>query len=78
MTFASATHFHVYLLWGQRLFSTVSYLIVSSMWNALNAFNQEKALEGAFSVISNLWMELFEALLNTRTHHRHPADGAKN
>ena len=26
------------------------------------AFNQEKALVGAFSVITNLWMELFEAL----------------
>ena len=30
------------------------------------AFNQEKALEGAFSVITNLRMELFEALLNIR------------
>ena len=29
------------------------------------AFNQEKALEGAFSVITNLRMELFEALLAT-------------
>ena len=27
------------------------------------AFNQEKALVGAFSVISNLRMELFEALV---------------
>ena len=27
------------------------------------AFNQEKALVGAFSVITNLWMELFEALI---------------
>ena len=26
------------------------------------AFNQEKALVGAFSVITNLWMEIFEAL----------------
>ena len=26
------------------------------------AFNQEKALLGAFSVFTNLWMELFEAL----------------
>ena len=26
------------------------------------AFNQEKALVGAFSVITNLWMELFQAL----------------
>ena len=30
------------------------------------AFNQEKALVGAFSVITNLWMELFEALLDTQ------------
>ena len=29
------------------------------------AFNQEKALVGAFSVITNLRMELFEALLRT-------------
>ena len=29
------------------------------------AFNQEKALVGAFSVITNLRMELFEALLVT-------------
>ena len=28
------------------------------------AFNQEKALVGAFSVITNLRMELFEALLD--------------
>ena len=27
------------------------------------AFNQEKALVGAFSVIKNLWMELFGALI---------------
>ena len=31
----------------------------------LAAFNQEKALVGAFSVITNLRMELFEALLDT-------------
>ena len=29
------------------------------------AFNQEKALVGAFSVITNLWMEFFEALVVT-------------
>ena len=29
------------------------------------AFNQEKALVGAFSVITNLRMELFEALIRT-------------
>ena len=31
------------------------------------AFNQEKALVGAFSVITNLRMELFEALVKTQT-----------
>ena len=30
------------------------------------AFNQEKALVGAFSVITNLRMQLFEALMVTR------------
>ena len=28
------------------------------------AFNQEKALVGAFSVLMNLWMELFQALIS--------------
>ena len=36
------------------------------------AFNQEKALVGAVSVITNLRMELFEALVDTR----HPAVSA--
>ena len=34
----------------------------------LAAFNQEKALVGAFSVITNLRMELFEALAWTQPH----------
>ena len=29
-----------------------------------SAFSQEKALVGAFSVITNLWMQLFEALVD--------------
>ena len=33
------------------------------------AFNQEKALVGAFSVITNLWMELFEALVLAQADH---------
>ena len=33
------------------------------------AFNQEKALVGAFSVITNLRMELFEALITTPQIH---------
>ena len=32
------------------------------------AFNQEKALVGAFSVITNLRMELFEALVDSREY----------
>ena len=38
-------------------------------------FNQEKALVGAFSVITNLRMELFEALVETPGHTLHPAAG---
>ena len=34
------------------------------------AFNQEKALVGAFSVITNLQMELFEALIASRSSLR--------
>ena len=41
MTFVLASQFH---LWGQRPFSIVSVAVVA-------AFNQEKALVGAFSVI---------------------------
>ena len=33
------------------------------------AFNQEKALVGAFSVITNLRVDLFEALLTTQPRH---------
>ena len=36
------------------------------------AFNQEKALVGAFSVITNLRMQLFEALLHKETPHPPP------
>ena len=36
------------------------------MKTVVAAFNQEKASVGAFSVITNLWMELFEALGGTR------------
>ena len=31
----------------------------------VGAFIQEKALVGAFSVITNLWMDLFQALVIT-------------
>ena len=58
MTFASATQFHVYLPSGQGPF-------VLNVKAVVAAFNQEKALVGAFSVITNLRMELFGALLAT-------------
>ena len=35
----------------------------------VGAFNQEKALVGAFSVITNIRMELFEALVLALHHH---------
>ena len=49
------TQFHIERLW-KRVKAVVA------------AFNQEKALLGAFSVITNLRMELFEALIHTATH----------
>ena len=42
------------------------------------AFNQEKALVGAFSVITNLWMDLFEALLQTVTPCPWPGDAMES
>ena len=44
MIIASASQFHIYLPWGKRPFSIVSQSIVG-------AFNLEKTLVGAFSVI---------------------------
>ena len=41
-------------------------IVVESVFNLLvlvGAFNQEKALVGAFSVLTNLRMELFQALV---------------
>ena len=55
-----------------RLLTVGSTPVQHSALNVLNvkavvaAFNQEKALEGAFSVVlANLRMELFQALFNT-------------
>ena len=41
------------------------YNSVLNVKEIVAAFNQEKALGGAFSVITNLRMELFEALIST-------------
>ena len=50
MTFASRTHFHIERPWGQRPFSIVSFSVLN-VKALVGAFNQEKAVEGAFSMI---------------------------
>ena len=57
MIIASRTQFHI-----ERLNCLNRILNVKAV---VAAFNQEKALLGAFSVITNLWMEHFEALVST-------------
>ena len=61
MTFASRTQFHVYLPWGSTPVCLNSVFNVKAV---VAAFNQEKALVGAFSVTTNLRMDLFEALVD--------------
>ena len=63
MTFASRTQIHIERPWGQRPFSIVSFNSVLNVKAVVAAFNQEKALVGAFSVTTNLRMKLFQALL---------------
>ena len=41
------------------------------------AFYQEKALVGAFSVITNLWMQLFEALVKCHLVVESEDDGVR-
>ena len=56
------------MLWdtaGQEEFDAITKVSIVSVLNLKAAFNQEKALVGAFSVIANLCMDLFEALVNT-------------
>ena len=53
MTFASRTQFHIGRSWGQCLFS-IELNSVLNVKAVVAAFNQEKALVGAFSVIANL------------------------
>ena len=50
MIIALGTQFHIYLLWGQRL----CLKSVLNVKEVVAAFNQEKALVGAFSVIIQL------------------------
>ena len=63
MTFVLASQFHIYLPWDNARLA----LCLNTFLNKkalLGTFNQEKALVlvGAFSVITNLRMELLEAL----------------
>ena len=59
-----------------RAFSWLKAPSVLNVKAVVAAFNQEKALVGAFSVITNLRMELFQALIcfiylsNTKTHFK--------
>ena len=79
MTFASVSQFHAFLPWGQRPFSIVnSVLNVEAL---VGAFNQEKALVGAFSVIwktncgndealhSTTWNQPFQILIYLKWNH---------
>ena len=55
--------------WWAMYACLAKFLNLDSVLNVnmvVAAFNQEKALVEAFSVITNLWMELFEALEQTR------------
>ena len=52
MTFALRTQFHVERPWGQRPFKECRNSVLN-VKAVVAAFNQEKALVGAFSVISD-------------------------
>ena len=65
MTFVSASQFHVYLPWVQCCLAQCLNSVLN-LKALVGAFNQEKALIGAFSVITNLRMELFQTLLRTK------------
>ena len=62
MIIASVSQFHICLPWVKACLEWClnSVLNVKAL---VGAFNQEKALVGAFSVITNLRMELFQALV---------------
>ena len=57
------SQFHIYFPWINACLAKCinSVLNVKAL---ADAFNKEKALVGAFSVITNLRMELFEALVD--------------
>ena len=57
MAFVSVSQFHVYLPWVNTCLAWCLNSVVN-VKALVGAFNQEKALVGAFSVITNLRMEL--------------------
>ena len=63
MIFVSESKLHVYLLWVNACLVQQCLNSVLNVKMVVAAFNQEKALVRAFSVITNLRMELFEALV---------------
>ena len=66
-TFALVSQFYVYLPWGQHPFSIVSNSVIN-VKALVGAFNQEKALEGAFSVIVKTNCGTDGALHSTTQH----------
>ena len=70
MIVASRTQFHVERPWGQRLFSIVSYNSVLNVKAVVGAFNQEKALVEACSVIVKTGCGTDESICGT--NHNQP------
>ena len=58
MVIALASQFHVYLYHGVNVRLALSLNSVLNLKAVVAAFNQEKGLVGAFSVITNLRMDL--------------------
>ena len=67
MIIVPVSQFHVYIPWGQHPFNLA--LCLNSVLNlkmVVPTFNQWTALVGAFSVITNLRMDLFQALVGSQ------------
>ena len=64
MIIASRTQFHVVGPWVTARLAQCLYSVFN-VKAVVDAFNLERALVGAFSVITNLQMELFDSLAST-------------
>ena len=73
MIIASRTQLHVERPWGKPLFSIVSYCLnsVLNVKAVVAAFNQEKALVGAFSVIVQPVVEPLDRFTQHAHLHHH-------